>query len=144
MKKWIASIAAAALVGVIAGMAVAQKTVPIAKLPFSAARQAGDTLYISGQIARTADGKDVKESVDAETRQIMDNIGRILEENGYTFDDLVKVTVFLKDIEDYHEMNNAYRTYYENAFPARACVGGAQIVFDFKVEIEAIAHKEGQ
>ncbi|MCE2449236.1 MAG: RidA family protein [Candidatus Latescibacteria bacterium] len=115
--------------------ALAQEAVPLKTLPFSPARQAGDLLFISGQIARTADGADVKESVAAETHQTMKNIGRILEEHGYAYDDL-------SDIEDYHEMNKAYASYFKEQFPARACTGGAQIVFDFRVEIAAVAYKD--
>ena len=122
--------------------ALAQEAVPLKALPFSPARQAGDFLFISGQIARTADGADVKESVAAETHQVMENIGRILEEHGYAFDDLVNVTVWLSDIEDYHEMNEAYASYFDERFPERACTGGAQIVFDFRVEIAAVAYQE--
>ena len=122
--------------------ALAQEAVPLKALPFSPARQAGDFLFISGQIARTADGADIKESVTAETHQVMENIGRILEEHGYAFDDLVNVTVWLADIEDYHEMNEAYASYFDERFPARACTGGAQIVFDFRVEIAAIAYRD--
>ncbi len=122
--------------------ALAQEAVPLKTLPFSPARQAGGLLFISGQIARTADGADVKESVAAETHQTMKNIGRILEEHGYAYDDLVSVTVWLSDIEDYHEMNKAYASYFKEQFPARACTGGAQIVFDFRVEIAAIAYKD--
>ena len=124
--------------------ALAQEAVPLKTLPFSPARQAGDLLFISGQIARTADGADVKESVAAETHQTMKNIGRILEEHGYAYDDLVSVTVWLSDIEDYHEMNEAYASYFKEQFPARACTGGAQIVFDFRVEIAAIAYKDAE
>ena len=83
----------AVLVAFVASPAVAQKAVPIKTLPFSAARQAGDFLYVSGQVARTPDGADVKASVDAETRQAMDNVGRILAEHGYSFDDVVRATV---------------------------------------------------
>ncbi len=128
----------------IATSAPAQEAVAISKLPFSAARMADGTLYISGQIARTADGADVKDSVAAETHQIMENIGRILAEYGYSYDDLVNVTVWLNDIEDYHEMNRAYASYFKTQFPARACTGGAQIVFGFKVEIAAIAHRDDE
>ena len=124
--------------------AFAQEAVPLKTLPFSPARQAGGLLFISGQIARTADGADVKESVAAETHQIMENIGRILEEHGYAYDDLVNVTVWLSNIEDYHEMNKAYASHFEEQFPARACTGGAQIVFDFRVEIAAIAYKNDE
>ncbi len=120
----------------------AQKPVSIKTLPFSAARQAGNTLYVSGQIPRTPDGKDVKDSVAKETRQAMDNIGRILATHGYTFDDVVFANVYLKEIKDYHEMNAAYASFFKDKFPARACVGGQQIVFDFRVEISCIAYSE--
>ena len=127
---------------IVVGAAGARESVPIKKLPFSAARKAGNTLYVSGQIPRTADGKDVRTSVDAETRQVMDNLGRVLAQHGYGFDDVVKATVYLSDVEDYHEMNKAYASYFDEAFPARACVGGTQIVFGFRVEISVIAYKE--
>ena len=139
MKIYICAALACALA---VSPALAQEAVPLKILPFSPARQAGDLLFISGQIARTADGADVKESVAAETHQTMKNIGRILEAHGYAFDDLVSVTVWLADIADYHEMNKAYASYFKEQFPARACTGGAQIVFDFRVEIAAIAYKE--
>ena len=133
-----------ALLAVVAGSVVAQEAVAIKTLPFSAARQAGNTLYVSGQIPRTAEGADVRVSVDAETRQVMDNLSRVLEEHGYTFSDVVKATVYLKDVEDYHEMNAAYASYFDDEFPARACIGGAQIVFGFRVEISVIAHRESE
>ncbi len=139
MKSYIRAALACALA---ISPVLAQEAVPLKTLPFSPARQAGDLLFISGQIARTADGTDVKESVAAETHQIMKNIGRILGEHGYAYDDLVNVTVWLSDIEDYHEMNKAYASYFNELFPARACTGGAQIVFDFRVEIAAIAYKD--
>lgn len=125
-------------------VALAQKSVPIRTLPFSPARKAGPTLYVSGQIARTPDGQDVRGSVEAETRQVMENLGRILRENGYTFDDVVEATVYLADIKDYHEMNGVYASYFKNGFPARACVGGVDLVFGFKVEISCTAYKAGK
>ena len=132
-----------ALLALVALPVAAQEAVAINTLPFSASRQAGNTLYVSGQVARTADGEDVKASVDAETRQVMDNPQRVLEEKGYTFEDVVKATVYLENIEDYHEMNAAYASYFkEGIFPARACIGGAELVFDFKVEISVIAWKQ--
>ena len=142
MRNLALFILAALLCSLPGDSARAQKAVAIKTLPFSAARQAGNTLYVSGQVPRTADGADVRESVDAETRQVMDNIGRILKANGYTFDDVVFANVYLADIEDYHEMNGAYASYFDKKFPARACVGGNQIVFGFRVEISCIAHKE--
>ncbi|MCC7261979.1 MAG: RidA family protein [Candidatus Latescibacteria bacterium] len=122
----------------------AQEPVPLSKLPFSPARQAGNTLYVSGQVARTPEGADVKDSVEAETRQVMDNLGRILAANGYGFDDVVNATVYLADIKDYPTMNKVYASYFKNGFPARACVGGVELVFGFKVEISCIAYKESK
>lgn len=127
-----------------AGISLAQKSVPISTLPFSPARKAGPTLYVSGQIPRTADGQDVRQSVEAETRQVMENIGRILKQNGYGFDDVVNATVYLHDINAYAEMNKVYSSYFKNGFPARATVGGVDIVFGFNVEISCIAYKEGK
>ncbi len=119
----------------------AQDSVPLSTLPFSPARKAGPTLYVSGQVARTAAGDDVRDSVAAETRQVMENMERILKENGYSLDDVVNATVYLKDISDYQEMNKVYASYFKNAFPARATVGGVELVFGFKVEISCVAFK---
>ena len=118
---------------------LAQESVPLSTLPFSPARKAGPTLYVSGQVARTAAGDDVRESVAAETRQVMENMERILKENGYGIDDVVNATVYLQDIGDYQEMNKVYASYFKNGFPARATVGGVELVFGFKVEISCVA-----
>ncbi len=127
-----------------AGIIWAQKSVPLATLPFSPGRLAGPTLYVSGQVPRTADGKDVRDSVEAETRQVMDNLNRVLKQNGYGIDDVVNVTVYLKDISDYAEMNKVYASYFKNGFPARATVGGVEIVFGFRVEISCVAYRNGK
>jgi len=124
--------------GVTLGASLAQ----VQGLPFSPARQAGSTLYLSGQIAALPDGTMMDGDITAQTRQTMDNLGSVLKDNGYTFDDIVSVTVYLKDMKDYQEMNAAYREYFPNGFPARACVGGLQIAFGLDVEISAIAVKK--
>jgi 2-iminobutanoate/2-iminopropanoate deaminase len=72
----------------------------------------------------------------------MDNLKRTLKANGCTIDDLVKVTVYLKSMDDYQEMNAAYRTYFSGEFPARECVGGLEIAFESDLEISAIAYKK--
>ena len=81
MKRNCTLALAITLFALVAAVVWAQKPVALEKLPFSAARKAGNTLYVSGQVARTQDGEDIKESVAAETRQVMDNIGRILKDN---------------------------------------------------------------
>lgn len=143
-KKLLLPLAALVAAGGLAVVAWAQKPVPLSKLPFSPARQAGPTLHVSGQVPRTVEGADVRESAEAETRQVMENIGRILREKGYTFDDVVSATVYLKDIQDYPAMNQVYASYFKNGFPARATVGGVEIVFGFRVEISCVAYKEGR
>lgn len=130
----------ALLGGAIVWTAVAQE-IGSRALPFSRAREAGSTLYLSGQIARTPDGVDIRDSVAAETRQTMKNLGAVLEEHGYTWSDVVSVTVYLRDLADYAEMNEAYAEFFDAQYPARACVGGVDIVFDHRVEISAIAHR---
>ena len=119
----------------------AQKPAPAAAPPYSPARSAGQTLYLSGQVARTPAGQEVRDSVEAETRQVMENLGRVLKEHGAGFDDVVNATVYLVDIGDYAAMNKVYASYFSKGFPARACIGGVKLVFGFKVEISAVAFK---
>ena len=119
----------------------AQEPAPVARPPFSTARLAGNTLYVSGQLPRTADGADVRESATAETRQVMENIGRVLAAHGFTFDDVVFANVYLSDMAHYQEMNAVYVLFFGDKLPARACVGGQQIAFGFRVEISCIAVK---
>jgi 2-iminobutanoate/2-iminopropanoate deaminase len=125
----------------LAWIVLAQKPGATSAPPYSPARKAGQTLYVSGQIARTPAGVEVRDSIEAETRQVMDNIGRILKENGYGYDDVVNATVYLADIKDYAAMNKVYASCFNKSFPARACVGGVSLVFGFKVEISAVAYK---
>lgn len=137
MKRWLIPILICALCPL-----SAQDPAAKPQLPFSKVRKAGNTLYISGQVPRTPDGRDITGSVADQTRQVMDNIGAILKANGYGFEHVVKASVFLADLGDYAEMNRAYATYFKDAFPARECVGGLEIVRGFKVEISCIAYKE--
>ena len=144
MKTKMLSLLFMAALSTVAMIVWAQQSVPLRTLPFSPARLAGPTLYVSGQVPRTVEGQDVRESVEAETRQVMENIGRILKQNGYTFDEVVNATVYLKDIKDYAEMNKVYASYFKNGFPARATVGGVELVFGFRVEISGVAYRSGK
>lgn len=135
-------------IAVIAAAAVllqshAQDTVDVSTLPFSSARQAGNTLYVSGQIAVKPDGTSLAgKSVAEQTHQTMKNLGAALADYGYTWDDVVKVTVYLDDMDYYDEMNAAYRTYFDGAFPARECIGGVELALGLDMEISCIAYKE--
>lgn len=142
MKRFAISAVAATAIVLTAFHARTQERVDVSGLPFSSAVKAGNTLYLSGQIPVRADGTPVTGSVADETRQVMNNLGATLTEYGYAFDDVVNVTVYLKDMKDYAEMNSAYAPYFSDGFPARACVGGLQIAFGASLEISCIAYKE--
>jgi 2-iminobutanoate/2-iminopropanoate deaminase len=123
------------------GIALAQEPLNKTALPFSAARQAGETIFFSGEIPVKPDGSFEQGDTTAQTRQTMENLGRTLKQRGCTFDDVVKVTVYLRSMEDYQEMNATYRTFFSGKFPARECVGGLEIAFESDLEISAIAYK---
>lgn len=144
MRKFVAiAVVFVGTAAVFSGIVRGQTKVPIDSLPFSLAREAGSTLYVSGQIAITPDGTPVKGSIADETRQTMRNIRRILADHGYSFQDVVNVNVYLSDMKHYDEMNDAYREFFPRGnFPARACVGGLQIAYGLNMEISCIAHKE--
>ena len=104
--------------------------------PYSQAIMAGNMLYISGQIALdAATNKIIKGSIKDETRQIMDCINHILEAAGMTFDNVVKTTIFLKDMNSFVQVNEAYGAYFTKDFPARATVEASRLPKDANVEI---------
>ncbi len=114
---------------------------PKAVGPYSQAIEAGGTLYISGQLpVNPADGK-VPDTIEAQTAQSLENIGAILREAGYTYDDVVKSTVLLDDINNFGAMNEVYASYYTERQPARVCYQVAKLPMGVKVEIETIAVK---
>lgn len=131
----------AALISAAGLVARAQESIDVNTLPFSAARHGGHTLYLSGQIPVTPAGEVVKGSITEQTHQTMENLHAILEKNGCSWNDVVKVSVFLSDMKHYQEMNAAYRTYFDGEFPARECVGGLQLALGADLEISCIAYK---
>lgn len=107
--------------------------------PFSPAVRVGNTLYLSGQIGTDASGVVVKGGIDAETRQVMNNIKAVVEANGSTMDRVVKCTVFLADMKEWPAMNVVYATFFPNHKPARSAMGANGLARDSRVEIECIA-----
>lgn len=115
---------------------------PAALGPYSQAIEVNGTLYVSGQIpfvpaTMTLVSEDVKE----QTKQSLENIKAILDEAGYTFADVVKAGVFIKDMNDFASINEVYAEYFGETKPARACVEVARLPKDVKVEIEVVAVK---
>ena len=112
---------------------IATANAPAAIGPYSQAIKAGETLYISGQLPiDPATGEFAAQDIQGQTEQSLKNIGAILEEAGYAFPDVVKVTVLLADIADFGPMNQVYAKYFTGDCPARAafavisqgCAGG--------------------
>jgi len=110
--------------------------------PYSQAVEANGTLYISGQLpVDVATGKFVEGGIKEQAEQVMKNIGYILEEAGYTYDNVVKSTCLLSDIAYFGEMNEVYAKYYTENCPARAAYAVKDLPMGAMVEIETIAVK---
>ncbi len=109
--------------------------------PYSQGVRAGDTLYISGYgpvVPET--GEDVEGDVQAETKQVIENIAATVEEAGGSLDDVVKVTVYLTDLDEYDRVNEAYGAQFAEVPPARVCVEVSRLPDDVRVEMDAIAY----
>lgn len=110
--------------------------------PYSQGMQAGNTYYFSGQIAiDPATGHVVSGGIEAETRQVMKNIGALLIAAGLDFGHIVKTSIFLKDMSDFAVVNAIYGEYFSANFPARETVQVAMLPKDVMVEISVIAVK---
>ena len=103
--------------------------------PYSAIVQAGNFVFISGQVAE-GEG-----SVGDQTRRIMENIRHLLERNGMCMEDIVKTTVHLRKREVFDEMNRSYQEFF-SVYPARITVYGVELYGTCDVEIDAIAYRE--
>ena len=88
-----------------------------------------------------ATGQLAEGDIAAKTRQVMDNLGAVLKAAGYTWDDVVKTTVFLRDMNQFAAMNEAYGSYFSKEPPARSTIQAARLPRDIDVEIEMIAYK---
>jgi len=110
--------------------------------PYSQAVQSGNTLYVSGQIAiDPVSGNLVTDSIQNETHRVMQNMEAILKEGGYGFADVVKTSIFVKDLGDFAAINEVYGTYVGESKPARETVEVSRLPKDVHVEISCIAVK---
>jgi reactive intermediate/imine deaminase len=109
-------------------------------LPFSEAVRVGNTLYLAGQLG-TLPGttKLAPGGIEAEARQVMENIKAVLERHGTSLDHAVKCTVFLADMKEWPAFNAVYREYFPKNFPARSAFGTTGLAFGARVEVECIA-----
>ena len=116
---------------------------PAAIGPYSQAIQAGDFLYVSGQIpVDPATGEVVEGGVEAQARQSLENVKAVLEAAGYGMQDVVKTTVFAADMGDFATVNGIYAQYFEKDPPARSFVAVKALPRAVLVEIEVVAFKK--
>ena len=109
--------------------------------PYSQAVRAGDTVYLSGQIPlNPATMQLVSGDIDAEIRQVFENLKAVAEASGGSLANAVKVNVFLTDLAHFAKVNEIMATYCTQPFPARAAVGVAQLPRGARVEIECVLY----
>ena len=111
---------------------------PAAIGPYSQAIVIGDLLFTSGQIPLRADGSLVEGDITAQTMQVLANLKAVIEAAGGSLNNVVKTTVFMKNLEDFVSMNTAYGDTFGSHTPARSTVQVAKLPRDVLVEIEAI------
>jgi len=110
--------------------------------PYNQAVLIDAILYVSGQIAILPESGDlVLDSIEEESHQVMKNLSAILSEAGFSFDNIVKVTIFLSDMANFPKVNEVYGSYFKTDFPARETVAVAGLPKGVNVEISAIAQK---
>lgn len=117
------------------------KGTDISELPFSPAIKIGDWLFLSGNIGTDPSTGKLAEGIEAQTRQVLENLGALLKEAGMSYENGAKVTVYLTDIKDYDALNKVYKEYFPSERPARAVVEVHELVRGAKVEISMIAMK---
>lgn len=111
----------------------------LATVPLSAAVRVGHILYLSGQLGTDSTGRLVAGGIEAETRQTLTNIKRLLEANGSSMDRVVKCLVMLADIGEWGRMNAVYTTFFPTHKPARSAFGASGLALGARTEIECIA-----
>jgi 2-iminobutanoate/2-iminopropanoate deaminase len=112
--------------------------------PFSQAVWAGELLFISGTVPYDSEtGTVIEGGIEEQTAHVMESIRAILEAAGGTMDNLVKVTIHMKDVADWHKMNAVYRSFFDDYLPARMTMQSPPPL-GFLVDIDAIAHFPGR
>ena len=114
---------------------------PAAIGPYSQAIEANGFVFASGQIPVNPATGEIPEGIEAQTRQSMENVVNLLAAAGAKPEDVVKTTVFIKDMNDFAKVNAVYAEYFKSECPARSCVEVARLPKDVLVEVEAIAAK---
>ena len=109
-------------------------------LPFSRVVEANGFVFLAGQVGdRPGESGPVPGGIEAETRAMLENVGRLLRAVGLDFPDVVRATVYLRDFDEFAAMNAVYREFFPSEPPARATVGVTRLASEYRVEIEVVA-----
>ena len=119
--------------------AIRTDAAPAAVGPYSQAIRAGQFVFTAGQIPLHPDGTPLEGDIQAQTRQVLNNLAAVLKAAGTGLDRVVKCTCFLADMNDFAAMNEVYSEYFEDTPPARSAVEVARLPKDVGIEIEAVA-----
>jgi len=118
---------------------IATNDAPLAVGPYSQGIRTGGFAFTSGQLPATLSGEVISDDITKATRQSLNNVKAVLSAAGAAMTDVVKVTVFLTDMADFAQMNEVYKGFFSEPFPARSCIQVAALPKGARVEIEATA-----
>lgn len=114
---------------------------PAAIGPYSQAVELNGTIYTSGVIPIIPETGEIPEGIVSQTGQALENLKNLLEASGTKIENVIKTTVFIKEMDDFSKINEIYAKYFTENYPARSCVEVARLPKDVQIEIEAIATK---
>ena len=119
---------------------IISKKAPAAIGPYSSALKIGNLVFVSGQLPMAPiNGEIVKGEIEAQARRSLENLKVVLESYSISMENVVKTTIFLKDMNNFSRINKIYGEYFTGQFPARSCVEVSRLPKDADIEIEAIA-----
>ena len=120
---------------------ISSLSAPKAIGPYSQAILSGDTLYVSGNIPVNPSDGGIPDGIEAQTKQVFENMKAVLKEAGMDFSDVVKTTAFLTDLDNFAAFNALYSDYFIAPYPARSCVEVSKLPKGVLVEVECVAKK---
>ena len=118
---------------------IATDKAPAAIGPYSQAIEADGFVFASGQIPVDPATGNIPDGIEAQAKQALINVKNLMEASGLSMDNIVKTSVFIKDMNDFAKVNEVYATFFESDFPARSCVEVARLPKDVLIEVEVIA-----
>ncbi len=120
---------------------ISTKNAPGAIGPYSQAIEINGMVYTSGVIPVVPETGELPDGVEAQAEQAFKNLTNLVADSGSKVENIVKTTVFIKEMNDFGKINEVYKKYFKEPFPARSCVEVARLPKDVLLEVEAIAFK---